>query len=437
VILGNFSEGVRDNPTSATHKGSDMSISKLGGFTPATTRRTEAAAHTRTPEPSKPAAPSKDAAKSLWETAQKVGTGALGAVLPGADAAVRSLAERFREAAAQVKPEGRSFGGGILEFLKKLGPQDDTIAIFDDFGDGVTHGDNVTQVVQDNSTAEATQIRQIETGGSSGSGSLEERIANRATGLLDSTSDGIESILNSPGNIQVINQSQSISEIRVVDDMWDSVKNDPNRRGDLAEELGLPRDAEEKEIIQALVNKVDEVFEGSEEIAQAKERYDALSQQLEDKGILHVVTAGNTGDELAAWDAMGITYDEDFTNSVLFNEHTIVVAASTGGSPDGIADFSTPSDFVTLAIDGTDIPVVNGTSNGTSFAAPQVSALISEMRRINPDLTNDQIRDILARASTDTAASSQQEGAGILNPDKALVLARLTLLPNIVRSIAG
>jgi hypothetical protein len=412
-----------------------MSINKVGGFTPATTRRTEDSAPARAPEPPKPAA-SKDAAKSLFEAAQKVGTAALGA-LPGADSAVRSLTERFREAATQVKPEGLSFGGGILEFLKKFGPQDDTIAIFDDFGDGVTHGDNVTQVVQDNSTAEATQIRQIETGGSSGGGSLEERIANRATGLLNSTSDGIEAILKNPGNIEVINQSQSVSEIRVVDDMWDSVKGDPEARGDLAEELGLPRDAEEKDIIQGLVDKVDEVFEGSEEIAEAKERYDDVSQQLEDKGILHVVTAGNTGDELAAWDAMGITHDDDFTNSVLFNDHTIVVAASTGQDPDGIANFSTPSDHVTLAVDGTDIPVVSGTSNGTSFAAPQVSAVISEMRKINPDLTNDQIRDMLKKASTDTAASSREEGAGILNADRALVLARLSLLPNIFRSITG
>ena len=89
---------------------------------------------------------------------------------------------------------------------------------------------------------------------------------------------------------------------------------------------------------------------------------------------------------------------------------TIVMAASTGGKRDQIADFSTPSDFVTVAIDGTDIEVAEATANGTSFSAPQVTALIAEMRRINPELTNDQVRDLLAQAATDTSATARGGG---------------------------
>ncbi len=87
------------------------------------------------------------------------------------------------------------------------------------------------------------------------------------------------------------------------------------------------------------------------DLKEARERYQNLSSELEDEGILH---------------------DENFTESVLFTPDKIVVAASTGGLPEKIADFSTPSDFVTVAIDGTEIPVVMGTSSGTSHAAPQV-----------------------------------------------------------------
>jgi hypothetical protein len=412
-----------------------MTINKVGGFTPATTRRTDESAPALKPEPPKPAA-ANDPAKSLFEAMKKVGTRALGAVHV-AEPMVRSLSERLREAAAQVKPEGRPFGDGILEFLKKFGPQDDTIAIFDVFSDGVTHGDDVSQVVKDHSTTQATQLRQVDMRGTSLSGSLEERIEQRATGLLNDTSDGIESILKNPGNIKVINQSMGTDELRVASSMWNEVRDEPQVRGNLAEKLGLKRDASDKDIIQGLVNKVDKVFEGSKEISKARQRYNDLSQQLEDKGILHVVTAGNMGEVLKEWDAMGIKHDEDFTHSVLFNKHKIVVAASTGENPDGIAGFSSPGKHVTLAMDGTDVPVVNGTDSGTSFAAPQVSAVISEMRKINPDLTNDQIRDMLKKASTDTKASKREEGAGILNADRALLLARLSLMPNVIRRIAG
>jgi subtilisin family serine protease len=288
-------------------------------------------------------------------------------------------------------------------------------------------------VVDENSEYSPDEIRTVGVGSSSApaGASLDEQIEHRASSFLDSTSDAMQGVLDNPGDITVINQSQSISPVRIADEMWRDVRNDPKAKAALAKELGLEEGASDTEVLQALVDHVDGVFENSKEIATSKARYDKLSGQLEDAGILHVVTAGNTGDFLDTLDEMGVEYDGNFADSVLFNEQTIVVAASTGGKRDQIADFSTPSDFVTVAIDGTDIEVAEGTANGTSFAAPQVTALIAEMRRINPELTNDQVRDLLAQAATDTSATSQEEGAGILDADKALALARLSLLKDV------
>lgn len=353
---------------------------------------------------------------------------------PGADGSspVRSFLQRTAEARAATSPQ---LDGGNLrkEFLSRLNPGDDTIALFDSFGPGTTHGDNVEHVVDENSEYSADEIRTVGVGSSSApaGASLDEQIEHRASSFLDSTSDAMQGVLDNPGDITVINQSQSISPVRIADEMWRDVRNDPKAKAALAKELGLKDGASDTEVLQALVDRVDGVFENSKEIATAKARYDKLSGKLEDAGILHVVTAGNTGDFLDTLDEMGVEYDGDFADSVLFNEQTIVVAASTGGKRDQIADFSTPSDFVTVAIDGTDIEVAEGTANGTSFAAPQVTALIAEMRRINPELTNDQVRDLLAQAATDTSASAQEEGAGILDPDKALALARLSLLKDV------
>lgn len=350
-----------------------------------------------------------------------------------------TFSQRFVQAAQIAAAKRIDPGRFLQELLSILSPADDAIALFDTFGEGITHGDDVRHVVEENSKYDGGEIRPVRVGSTPAprGASLDERIEHRVTSFLDSTSDAIQGILDNRGQINVINQSQSISPVRVVEDLWREVRNDPKERAALAKELGLDADATDKELLQALADHVDKVFETSPEIAKAKERYDALSAELEEAGILHVVTAGNTGDFLDELDDLGVTYDRDFSNSVLFNEHKIVVAASTGGRDDQIAEFSTPSDYVTVAIDGTDIPVESGTSNGTSFAAPQVTALIAEMRRIDPSLTNDEIRDILAKAATDTAASAREEGHGILDPDKALALVRLSLLKEILAARMG
>ncbi len=334
----------------------------------------------------------------------------------------------------------RGLGVDLGDLLSKLNPFDDRVVIFDNFGEGVTHGDDVEAVLQDNAGVEDGEIRRIGTGATPPppGASLEERVEHRAVSFLDSTSDAMERVLGLDGGVDVINQSQSISPVRVADEMWRAASGDPEKKADLAEELGLPRDAEDGEILQALVDTVDRVFEESGEIAEAKERYDGLSDRLEERGIMHVVTAGNTGRFLDTLDRRGVTYDGDFTDSVLFNDNVLVVAAANGGAEDGIAGFSTPSDHVDVAIDGTDIEVEGGRdADGTSFAAPQVTALIAELRRINPDLTNDEIREIIAEASTDTAATDREEGAGILDPDRALELARESLVEEPRRRIAG
>ncbi|MCY1076716.1 S8 family serine peptidase [Archangium lansingense] len=409
-----------------------MSLKSIGNSRPSQVRTEPSQTQTTRSRASEPAAPTNRVLESRFD---KPAAAQGKRLTPGTDGTspVRSFTQRAVEARAATSPLGEA-GKAVKDFLSRLNPGDDTIAIFDSFGSGVTHGDDVGHVVDENSEYSADEIRTVGVGSTSAppGASLDERIEHRTASFLDSTSDAMQGLLDNPGDITVINQSQSISPVRIADEMWRDVRNDPEAKAALAKELGLEEGASDTEVLQALVDRVDGVFENSKDIAKAKARYDDMSGKLEDAGILHVVTAGNTGDFLDTLDDMGVKYDGDFADSVLFNEHTLVVAASTGGLKDRIADFSTPSDFVTVAIDGTDIEVEGGrTADGTSFAAPQVTALIAEMRRINPDLTNDQVRDILAQAATDTRATEQEEGHGILDADKALALARASLLKDL------
>jgi hypothetical protein len=355
-----------------------------------------------------------------WTAAESAST--------SSDGLLEDVVEKVTEV-VQMDPRSTGFGA-IKNLIEKWNKNRDTIAVFDNFGDDQdpddSHGDDVSFVVDANGQVSEAQIRRFETNGGSSwneDESLEDFLAERGTGLLNATSDNLETILDKPGKVTVINQSQSVSEIRVVDDLYRSMGNDPALRSRVLDELGLPDDASEKEVLEGLVQTADFGFENNRDLREARQRYQQLSVDLDNQGILHVVTAGNTGRFLEKLESLGIETDSNFTESVLFTPDKIVVAASTGATHEEIADFSTPSAFVTVAIDGTDIPVVSGTSSGTSHAAPQVTALIDDLRRINPDLSNAQIRQILARAGTSTGAGRELEGSGVLDPEEARRLA--------------
>lgn len=363
---------------------------------------------------------------AVRRAAVDLGARGLPTVLPSLRERMDEALESVRKLGSKVRPEA---------LLSRLNPRDDTIAVFDSFGFGQTHGDKVEEVLQRHTDASDGELRRIPTGATppAPGTSFEGRVEHRATSMLEFTSLAIAGVVSAPGRIKVINQSQSISPVRVADELW-SEASTPEKKGELAEELGLPEDAEDDEILQRLVDSVQGVFRDSAAIARAKARYEERSAELESKGILHVVTAGNTGDFLDDLDRRGVRYGREFSHSVLFNDDKIVVAASTGGRREEIADFSTPSRYVTLAIDGTGIHIPgDGNRNGTSYAAPQVTAVIAEVRRINSALTNDEVRALLAEASQNTAAPTREEGQGILDPDRAVALARESLRPATTR----
>lgn len=74
----------------------------------------------------------------------------------------------------------------------------------------------------------------------------------------------------------------------------------------------------------------------------------------------------------------------------------------------------------TLSANGVDIQMKSGKKvSGTSFSAPTVAAIIARMLTANPNLTPAQIKTILQKTATNTAAADNAEGAGMLNVDKA------------------
>lgn len=332
-----------------------------------------------------------------------------------------------------------------------------TIAIFDSFdnaGDpGVTtHGEKVEQVILD-AGFQDEDIQRYDTGGGSSmspllnaaEGELAEPldgyIEDRFSGLLNATSDNLESILEDPdSDIQTINQSQSVCEARVVESLFLetdgqvdqnlspaeralALQKEAEFRENLCDELGLPADATDGELLQALTDRVHAVTEDSEEVQLAQQRFDRLSAEADRRGIVHVVTAGNLGDFAIELEELGVDVPEGFFQSAFDNGHTTVVGATDDDG--GPAIFSSPDAGAEFALDGTQVEMtvdgVEFSPSGTSFSAPAVAALVADMRQIYPGITDEQIEEILA-LSAKSNGDQAQLGAGEIQPQIALIL---------------
>lgn len=97
-----------------------------------------------------------------------------------------------------------------------------------------------------------------------------------------------------------------------------------------------------------------------------------------------------------------------------------------------IESYSTTGDHITLVAPGASIYTTSTGSNyatvsGTSFAAPQVAGACALIWSVAPDLTNNQVREILIQSTTDLGKTGKDSifGYGLLNIEKAVEMAKV------------
>lgn len=324
-----------------------------------------------------------------------------------------------------------------------------TVAVFDDFRNAdkkgqMTHGELVEGHLQAQAGLNDEDIQRYQTdlgadfkpfeealaGGEKDA--LERFIETSYTNSLDSTTDALEEVLSDDDSkIRTVNQSQSQARGRLARDIWQRADSNEPFRKDLAESLGLDPTVKDKELGQALTSKINETVAGSEKIADSKQRYDEISEKAAQAGLTHVVTSGNLGDFAKQWEKLGVKVDDDFYDSALINENTIVAAALDGSAPPRSAGFNSPKAGADLAAPGVDIDVTaqDGdwtTASGTSLAAPAVSAVAARLAAKNPDLTPSEIEAILTRTADPAQGPTSDIGQGVFDPDEALTTRNLT-----------
>ncbi|MFU8862172.1 MAG: S8 family peptidase, partial [Cyclonatronaceae bacterium] len=156
----------------------------------------------------------------------------------------------------------------------------------------------------------------------------------------------------------------------------------------------------------------------------------AVAQAL-DEGIIIVAAAGNISDEVAT---------VPYTTWPAAYEGVIAVSASN--SSDQFPNGYNYGNFVSLSAPAISVPTLGASNgytnvNGTSFAAPHVSATVALMLDINPSLTPTQVKTILQNTadkvgqySYDGNGWNQYMGHGRLNAYEAVKHA----LPNQLNS---
>lgn len=254
------------------------------------------------------------------------------------------------------------------------------------------------------------------------------------TGFLGATKANIDTILADPDTkIRVINQSQSQCAARISRPFIKEILDDEDFRMKVKESYNLPAGAHKDTVAEALMNDVQHVMNTSRHIATARKEYKHTAKQAHDRGIAHVVTSGNLGRLTAQYESLGIDAPQNAYKSVLATEYATIIGATasqgtTTTRDDKAASFTSVYAGAEFAMHGVNVEVVDANDqttfgNGTSFSAPQATALIYDMFQTNPNLSVSGMEDILYKSTIAVNATKEQVGAGQIDPLRAVYLA--------------
>ncbi|MBI3927275.1 MAG: S8 family serine peptidase [Armatimonadetes bacterium] len=224
-----------------------------------------------------------------------------------------------------------------------------------------------------------------------------EFVAQAAAVFLKATSANLRTILEENPSIRVISQSQSQSAGRIVSLVYPGLKDDPGFQARLGQALGLGKEAPLPELVEQLLERAETVLREDPAVAAARREYLHLERQAYERGLVHVVPAGNLGQFAAEIEQLGASSSSSTFRSLLANEYTTVVGSTDErGQP---ASFNSPRAGTEVLAPGVGIVWqdgdATGTVDGTSFSVPQVAGRAAGLLRAHPGWTPFQVESAL------------------------------------------
>ena len=254
------------------------------------------------------------------------------------------------------------------------------------------------------------------------------------TGFYDATRQNLQTVMTTERNkVRVVNQSQSQCAARISRPFVNKILKDEDFRMKMKDVFELPARSHIDTVAEAFLNEVQGIFDRSTYIAQSRNQYLETAKKAHDSGIAHVVTSGNLGRLTAHWEQNGIDAPQDAYRSVLANEYTTVIGATASQGTittrdDKAAAFTSIYAGTEFSMHGVNVEVADDDptketfSNGTSFSAPQATALIYEMFEKNPNLSVPEMENILYKSTIPVSGTKEQVGAGQIDPERAMYL---------------
>ena len=212
-----------------------------------------------------------------------------------------------------------------------------------------------------------------------GRAKLRLALLNRLHRGLTEVTTKLANFLANPGRQGVVTLPVVLSESSVAHEWWKSASAVPDDRQYLATSLGEPPSVDDASLLRALRAEVHAAFAEFQRTppgVEARKGYDEVLQKYEAARIQPVISGHDAGPLVQECARLGLPCEREFTRSLLVSPWMLAISQS----PD----------------EGSAKEVMVA---GLSLA--QLGALVGHLRRLNPLLTNAQLRTLLLNASTD------------------------------------
>ncbi len=267
-------------------------------------------------------------------------------------------------------------------------------------------------------------------------GALESYLRDHFAGRMTRDAEGLQRILDGDGPRGVINQSQGASESRAVDALYYKALREEDFGDRLQEQLGLKAtpletQSQKKSLMENLVRAADDMYSQDETVRSARERLRELQDQLDQRGFIHVISAGNQGYLSREMQSLGVAVPQDFFTNDLASSHSIIVGAADNDSQEvrgtryGVAELASPNAGAHLSADAVARPILvdgqQGHHFGSSYAAPQVSSTIVDLIKVDGGITREETLQQLQSSAIAVPGAESFLGAGVLGQPAMLL----------------
>ncbi|MBS2040212.1 S8/S53 family peptidase [bacterium] len=243
---------------------------------------------------------------------------------------------------------------------------------------------------------------------------LEAQASSMVTGNLNSYTAALNHQSAAGVKNSVVNLSGGLNKADVFRNMMNSALASPETMDNAFRAAGVDKDKmaspdpkvsgpEHLKFQQMMMDSINRGLDGNPQVGKARRNYDQAVQRFEANHNSVVVAVGNTGEDRGRIHP-GVKVPDDFDRSFNINDQVTAVGSSLRGL--GRASYSANERnniiYAEGLAPGDNLPQgQTQVADGTSYAAPRVSALMAEIHRRHPKLTSQQAENLLRQQLTD------------------------------------